>query len=89
MNNSNPYQAVSCSMHSELELAIMHGKYLTVYYAEKDKQNDSSDEQIITIKPSDVITRGDDNKGEFLVGTDKSGQPVEIRLDNINQYLIV
>ena len=32
MDESKPYQAVSCDMHSELELAIMHGKSLKIVY---------------------------------------------------------
>ncbi len=89
MNDSDSYQPVSCAMHSELELAIMHGKYLTVYYTAADNRGVESSEQIIEIKPRDVITRGDNERGEFLVGADKSGKPVEIRLDNINRFLIL
>jgi len=89
MNHSNPYQPVSCTMHSELELAIMHGKYLIVYYTETDKKGVESKEQIIEIEPRDVISRGHDEKGEFLAGSDKSGKLVEIRLDHINRFLII
>ena len=80
MKTSDPYQPISCAMHSELELAIMHGKTLMVYYTKANAP-------MIEIKPSDVITRGHDEKGEFLVGSDSSGKPVEIRLDKINRFI--
>jgi len=85
---SSPYQAVSCAMHSELELAIMHGKYLMVHYVKTDNKGIQSGEQI-KIKPHDIITRGHEEKGEFLVGSDDSGKSIEIRLDNINRFLIL
>ena len=88
MTLSTPYQTVSCAMHSELELAIMHGKYLTVHYVKTNNKGIQSDEQI-KIKPRDVITRGHEEKGEFLVGSDDSGKSIEIRLDNIRRFLIL
>ena len=88
MTQSTPYQAVSCAMHSELELAIMHGKYLTVHYVKTDNKGIQSDEQI-KIKPRDVITRGHGEKGEFLMGSDDSGKSIEIRLDNIKRFFII
>ena len=89
MTRSSPYQAVSCAMHSELELAIMHGKYLMVHYVKTNNKGIQSDELIIKLKPRDVITRGHEEKGEFLVGSDDSGKSIEIRLDNINRFFIL
>ena len=88
MTQFSPYQAVSCAMHSELELAIMHGKYLTVHYVKTNNKGIQSDEQI-KIKPRDVITRGHEEKGEILVGSDDSGKSIEIRLDNIKRFFIL
>ena len=39
-----------------------------------------------TLKPDDIVTRK--NKGEFLLGKDKKGQPIEIRLDQIKSWII-
>ncbi|MCW8931803.1 MAG: hypothetical protein OQL19_16415 [Gammaproteobacteria bacterium] len=73
------YVVVSCEMHSELELAIMHGKHLKIFY---------DNEQIVQLKPNDVITRGkNEKKGEFLVGFDETGKRMEIRLDKIKRFI--
>jgi len=87
MNSSNPYQSVSCAMHSELELAIMHGRHLKIHYVEADMKGGVT-EKIMIIKPSDIITRGNNEKGEFLLGSDQSGKKTEIRLDKIKQFII-
>lgn len=83
MSNIDQYQAVSCEMHSELELAIMHGKHLTVCYYES---NDMDKEHTIHLKPNDVVTRGHSEKGEFLVAMNDSGELIEIRLDKIKHF---
>ena len=75
------YQPVSCSMHSELELAIMHGKQLKVHFSNADGT------LTLTIKPHDVITRK--NEGEFLLAYDEAGKPLEIRLDSILKFQIL
>lgn len=83
------YHTVSCEMHSELELAIMHGQNLKIYYLnEIDKIAIEAE-----IKPHDIVTRGNKTKqleqqqsGEFLLGTDSAGNPFEIRLDFIQSY---
>jgi len=77
------YQAVSCEMHSELELAIMHGRKLQIHYSnEPDKQPITK-----TIKPVDIITKK--NKGEFLICTDDIDNTLEIRLDFIQTYSLI
>ncbi len=81
MNNINPYQVVSCAMHSELELVIMHEQTLIIYYVENNK------EQTIKFKPRDIITRGSNERGEFLTGSDESGKQLEIRLDSIIRFI--
>ena len=75
--NSEAYKPVSCALHSELELAIMHGSRLQIQ---------CTDAATITLDPRDIITRSiaaHKHKGEFLIGNDASGQTVEIRLDKI------
>ena len=73
----NNYTSVSCQLHSELELLIMHGNCIKI---ELEKSS-------CTLKPDDIVTRK--NKGEFLLGKDKKGQPVEIRLDQIKSWIII
>ena len=77
------YQVVSCEMHSELELAIMHGKQLSIHY------NNGMDKQPITkiIKPLDISTQK--NKGEFLICMDNIDNTLEIRLDFIQTYTLI
>jgi transcriptional antiterminator Rof (Rho-off) len=65
------YNPVSCQLHSELELAIMHKSCI------KLKLEHSS----CIIKPHDIIT--ENNKGEFLLGIDQNGLVMKIRLDKI------
>ena len=90
MNHSDHYQTVSCAMHSELELAIMHGKHLMIYYQEptSDFEEGTFEELSIEMKPHDVVTRGEVGKGEYLLGSENSGKPIEIRLDRINRFII-
>ncbi len=87
--DNKPYQSVSCSMHSELELTIMHGETLKIRYIVTQQDRAETNERIIEIKPQDIITRRQNEKGEFLVGQDKSGQVIEIRLDKICHFKII
>jgi transcriptional antiterminator Rof (Rho-off) len=73
----NNYTAVSCQLHSELELLIMHGNRIKI---ELEKNT-------CRLKPHDLVTRK--NKGEFLLGKDNKGQPIEIRLDQIKSWIIL
>ena len=75
------YQPVSCAMHSELELAIMHGKQLKMYFKQLNKT------LTLNIIPGDIVTRKD--KGEFLLACNESGDPIEIRLDAIINFSIL
>lgn len=72
------YKPVSCDIHSQLELLIMHGKRLQVEYI----HNDDIIKQIIT--PHDIVTRKD--KGEFLLATNDSEEALEIRLDTLKYF---
>ncbi len=87
-NNFINYQPVSCEMHSELELAIMHGKFLIIQYL-NPAENKTIKE---TIKPCDIVSRSNKDhskaqlEGEFLLCTDSKGKTFEIRLDCIQSY---
>lgn len=85
MTPATTYQPVSCAMHSELELAIMHGKHLCI----RLKQPDSS--TLSEIKPYDICCRKNSDKlnGEYLLATGQSGLDIEIRLDNIHSFQIL
>ncbi len=74
------YIPVSCQLHSELELAIMHNKKLKI------NVNKSSENSFLTIKPYDVITK---DKCEFLLGKDSEGNAIDIRLDQIRAFQIL
>ncbi|MDH5407834.1 MAG: transcriptional antiterminator, Rof [Gammaproteobacteria bacterium] len=70
------YQPVSCDIHSEYELAIMHKKHLTLCWDDHG--------QIISanVLPLDLITR---EKQEFLLVKDENDKRLEIRLDHIRK----
>ncbi len=76
---SGDYQPVDCGFHSELELAIMHDRRLTIRW----QQADGAAQQQ-SLKPIDLITR---QHQEFLVYEDEAGQRDEIRLDNLLQVV--
>jgi len=73
--SSDIYQPISCSLHSEYELAIMHGRIL------KLKWHDENGEVLSKkLKPVEIKTR---DKQEFLVAWDVNNVIYEIRLDKI------
>ena len=74
----NSYTHVSCALHSELELMIMHGETLELSLAE------DSGLQKLLIKPRDIVIRKD--KGEYLLGVGENDKIYEIRLDHIIKY---
>ena len=72
------YQPISCDLHSQLELAIMHEQHLQIEFVQADERLS------LTIKPLDIIARKD--KGEFLIAENESGQTMEIRLDKLLSF---
>lgn len=74
--NKKDYVPVSCDMHSELELTIMHGQQIQCHW------QDAFEEKRATISPVDIITR---NSEEFLSAR-VFDQLIEIRLDRIFSY---
>lgn len=75
MNKHDNYQPVSCAVHSEYELAIMHRQKLTLTWQEGDQQLTA------TVLPLDLVT---ERHAEFLLAEDQSGQTLRIRLDQIS-----
>ena len=82
-----PYKTVSCEMHSELELAIMHGQQLNIHYL------NGIDKKELCVMPLDIVSRSNKKdhskaqlEGEFLLCTDSEGKTLEIRLDFIQSY---
>jgi len=74
---TEPYSAISCQSHSELELIIMH-KNLIQIELEQGK---------FLINPYDIKTEKD--KGEFLLAMDETGANMKIRLDHIKHWSII
>ena len=67
------YHPVSCSLHSELELAAMHRTKLDITTTDGRYSGHISD---IVVK----------NSAEFLLLEDGSGETHEIRLDSIRSF---
>lgn len=72
---SDNYQPIECGLHSEYELAIMHGAALNLSW------RDAQGEVIThTVKPIDLQTR---DRQEFLIVQGPANVIYEIRLDRI------
>ena len=80
MNDQN-YIPISCDLHSQYELAIMHNKSLLLNWQD---ENSLSHEAKVT--PLDVITR---NRAEYLKVLDSEGKENLIRLDRISKMRIL
>ncbi|MEE9493746.1 MAG: transcriptional antiterminator, Rof [Gammaproteobacteria bacterium] len=75
------YQPISCDLHSEYEVAIMHGRKLLLTHT-----TDSENQKTERITPTDLRT---ENHEEFLLGTDHHGLPIKIRLDRIINFDVI
>ena len=73
--SGEPYTPISCSIHSEYELAIMHKKLLQLTWRDADGQQHSG-----LVTPVDLLTR---QHQEFLLATLPDNTEVKIRLDRI------
>lgn len=81
MDKTDIYQPVSCDVHSQYELAIMHKNQLQLSWFIKG--------EIITeqnIVPLDVQTK---NKAEYLIAKSSNGENLCIRLDHITEMRIL
>ena len=80
-SKNNHYQAISCDMHSQYELAIMHKSKLELSWL--------SEGELITetnILPLDVQTK---NKAEYLLAVNEKNNNLCIRLDQIRKMRIL
>lgn len=71
------YRPVSCALHSELELAIMHGRWLELRWKENGRRRTAR------LRPRDLQTR---DGSEFLIVEDGRGNRLRIRLDHIESF---
>lgn len=81
MDYSDDYMPISCDLHSQYELAIMHKNKLYLRW--------KSEEQIVTetnITPVDVRTK---NKAEYLIAETSTHKNLCIRLDHIIEMRIL
>ena len=81
MDKKNIYQPISCDLHSQYELAIMHKNKLQLSW--------SCDDELFTdtnILPLDVQTK---NKAEYLLAVTSKDENLCIRLDHITKMRIL
>jgi Rho-binding antiterminator len=72
------YQPIDCGLHSEYELAIMHGNKLMLSW-----HDSTGTEHVERLVPTDLRSR---NGEEFMVAINAEGEELEIRLDRITGY---
>lgn len=75
------YQPISCALHSQYELAIMHQNKLQLSWL--------SEGQLVTetdISPIDVQTK---NKAEYLIAVTADNKNLCLRLDHITEMRIL
>lgn len=77
----SPYQPISCDLHSQYELAIMHKSKLCLTWL-KDGGNVTE----TNITPVDVLTK---NKAEFLIAKTSEQDNLVLRLDHIVEMRIL
>lgn len=74
-NENDSYTPISCDLHSQYELAIMHRTQLRVVWRDPNGQD-----HVCNLLPLDIKT---ERGAEFLIGQDHTGQPITLRLDRI------
>ena len=74
------YVPVSCQLHSELELVIMHENMLQIKLLNSQEMPES-----IIVKPYNIFIK---DKEEFLQAKNSSGESITIRLDRIISFQI-
>ena len=80
-NTHHHYQPVSCELHSQYELAIMHKNRLELSWL--------SEGTLVTetnIMPLDIQTK---NKAEYLLAVNEKNENLRIRLDHIKKMRIL
>jgi Rho-binding antiterminator len=73
--SSDNYKPIDCGLHSEYELAIMHGRTLKLKWLDENGN-------VLTekLKPLDIETR---DQQEFLIASNTNDILYKIRLDRI------
>jgi Rho-binding antiterminator len=72
---TEPYIPITCDLHSEYELAIMHRRSMLLTW-----QDENSEVHTAALLAVDMRTR---DKQEFLIARDNKNVTHEIRLDKI------
>jgi Rho-binding antiterminator len=67
------YIPIDCGLYSQYELAILHHRHLRVCWREP-----AGEVRIAMLTPRDLQTRAG---AEFMIAEDQHGQPLELRLD--------
>lgn len=80
-NNEDTYKPVSCDLHSQYELAIMHKNKLQLSWLSEGEFVTESN-----ISALDVQTK---NKAEYLIAVTSHGENLCIRLDHITEMRIL
>lgn len=78
MNDNKLYTPVSCDLHSQFELLIMHNNQINMHWQdEKGHQHNS------IVRPKDIQTKAGE---EFLIVVDSNNEQLNIRLDRIHSF---
>jgi len=80
-NNKDSYKPVTCELHSQYELAIMHKNKLQLSWLANGETVTESN-----ISPLDVQTK---NKAEYLIAVTATNKNLCIRLDHIIEMRIL
>ena len=72
---TKPYAPIACALHDEYEIAIMHGKHLTIRWLDGTGAYHTD-----KILPKDILVK---DKEEFLVVDTQDAKALRIRLDMI------
>ncbi|CAN5179234.1 hypothetical protein BH24PSE2_BH24PSE2_09430 [soil metagenome] len=75
------YESIDCSTYSEYELAIIRGARLRLRW-----RDESNIDHFEIVRPVDLETRRGE---EFLIAETAGGPRLRVRLDRIQQALIV
>lgn len=78
MSNNKPYTPVSCDMHSEFELLIMHNTQIKLCWQDQKGNKHNSNAW-----PKDLQTKSGE---EFLLITDENNTQQKVRLDRIQSF---
>ena len=78
---NDTYLPISCELHSQYELAIMHKNKLFLSWLTEGKQVTETG-----VSPLDVKTK---NKAEFLIAVTADNKNLCIRLDHITEMRIL